>query len=184
VSGIAYRSGDADHRPRHHDDQGSVPATVHVPDKLDALGLQYPPNPMCLHLQRAGVASIMNRSIARLSAVCSVLEALAALKSKPRWMVIETAPDRIRSVLSAGDLRIYLEEHDDVLGVAHLLEIPGARRDATEIDCRATVDEAQHLLDAPGIEALCIRRNAAPTDPSVHGVVAQEDIDNYWESAQ
>lgn len=74
-----------------------------------------------------------------------------------------------------------------------LLEIPGVRRDPANIDYRATLDQAQDLLNAPGIEALCIRRSVdrasagdrpVPMITSLRGVITQEDIDNYREYAQ
>ena len=39
---------------------------------LETLGLQYPPNPVTLHLQRAGVSAIMNRDVVRLPRHCSI----------------------------------------------------------------------------------------------------------------
>ncbi|MFU8813762.1 MAG: chloride channel protein [Pseudomonadales bacterium] len=157
---------------------------------LKTLGLQYPPNPVRLHLQRAGVTAIMNRSLVQLESTCSMSRAHEALTRKPRWILVETAPGRVRSVLSAGDLTAYLEQHEQRNGGAEvdLLEIPGARRDAADVDFRATLDQAQDLLSAPGIEALCVRQldgqaTASATAP-VRGVVTQEDIDNYRESAQ
>jgi chloride channel protein, CIC family len=151
---------------------------------LQTSGRQYPPSPTRLHLQRAGVTSIMNRSFVRLRSVCSVEQARAALATKPRWIVVEKEPGRARSVLGAGDLLTYLDEQDPAETEVHLLHIPGARRDATDIDYRATVAEAHDLLRAPGIEALCIRRTTAPMISSVRGVIVRDDIDNYLESAQ
>ena len=57
------------------------------------------------------------------------------------------------------------------------------RRDASDIDYRATVDEAYVMLRSPDVEALCVRRTSAPMIASVRGVIVQEDIDNYRESA-
>lgn len=152
---------------------------------LSTMGLEYPPNPVSLHLQRAGVASIMNRSFARLPSVCSADQAREALDTRPRWIVVETEPGQLRSVLSASDLMAYLQERDEQAGdPVHLLRIPGMRRDVTDIDYRATVEQARQLLQAPGVEALCVRRTSAPMISSVRGVITQQDIDNYRESAQ
>jgi hypothetical protein len=151
---------------------------------LATLGLQYPPDPARAHLQRAGVASIMNRSLARLAETCTAADARQALASAPRWIVVETEPGRVRCVLNAIDLRAHLEEEgpaDDA--EVSLLRIPGVRRDAGDIDYRATVDEAYAKLRSPDVEALCVRRTSAPMIASVRGVIVQEDIDNYRESA-
>ncbi|MEQ8861585.1 MAG: chloride channel protein [Pseudomonadales bacterium] len=151
---------------------------------LSTLGLQYPPNPVRAHLQRAAVASIMNRSLVRLREVCTQAEAREALSARPRWIVVEKQPGQPRCVLNAGDLGAYLEETaaDDEAEVA-LLKIPGVRRDARDIDYRATLEEAWALLQSPDVEALCVRRTSAPMIASVRGVITREDIDNYRDSA-
>ncbi|MFW6094670.1 MAG: chloride channel protein [Pseudomonadota bacterium] len=151
---------------------------------LETLGLQYPPSPVTLHLQRAGVASIMSRSFARLPVECTVDQAREALARRPRFIVVELASGQARSVMNAADLRAYLAESaasgDDKVA---LLRIPAKRRDAADIDYRATIEEAQIALRAPGVEALCVRRTSAPMIAPIRGVIAQEDIDNYRETA-
>ena len=148
---------------------------------LDTLGLDYPPNPLRLHLQRAGVASIMNRNFSRLPAQCEAGQARQALQAQPRWIVVETEPGRVRCVLNAADLRAHLAEIDDDSAAVALLKIPGLRRDTADIDYRATVEEAQTSLRSRNVEALCVRRTSAPMIASVRGVITQEDIDNYRE---
>jgi len=157
---------------------------------LAAQGLEYPPNPVRAHLQRAGVASIMNRSLARLGEVCSYQEAGKALAGQPRWIVVESRPGQVRCLLNAGDLRNHVEEMKTRAGAEpepdmqiSLLRIPGVRRDTADVDYRATIAEAQALLDAPHVEALCVRSTSAPMIASVRGVIVQENIDNYREAA-
>ena len=169
---------------------------------LDTLGLQYPPDPITLHLQRAGVGSIMNRDVARLPHICTLHDAKIALAGKPRWIVVETAPGEIRCVLSASDLMVYLEDQDarsaeknsEVVDACDneeeaeqpaevcLLDIPGERKDVVNIDIRATIEQAQQALRDVEAEALCVRRVAAPLIESVLGVITQEDINSYRET--
>ncbi len=169
---------------------------------LDTLGLQYPPDPITLHLQRAGVGSIMNRDVARLPHICTLHDAKIALAGKPRWIVVETAPGEIRCVLSASDLMVYLEdqdarsaetnsevvdacdneEEDEQLEEVCLLDIPGERKDVVNVDIRATIEQAQQALRDVEAEALCVRRVAAPLIESVLGVITQEDINSYRET--
>jgi CIC family chloride channel protein len=150
---------------------------------LTTLGLEYPPNPVRAHLRRAGVTSIMNRSFVRLSDVCSRAEAHEALKTRPRWIVVETEPGRPRCILGAGDLKAYLEDpQESATQDVTLMGIPGMRRDVIDIDYLATIDEAQTALRSPEVEALCVRRISAPMIAPVRGVILQEDIDNYRES--
>ncbi len=152
---------------------------------LSTLGLEYPPNPVRAHLQRASVASIMNRSLIRLPETCTQDEARKAMAAKPRWIVVEKQPGQVRCVMNAADLASYLEhaEADDDADVS-LLRIPGDRRDAADVDYRATLEEAWTLLRSPTVEALCVRRTSAPMIASVRGVITREDIDNYRDSAQ
>ena len=169
---------------------------------LDTLGLQYPPDPITLHLQRAGVGSIMNRDVARLPHICTLHDAKIALAGKPRWIVVETAPGEIRCVLSASDLMVYLEDQDarsaetnsEVVDACDneeedeqpeevcLLDIPGERKDVVNVDIRATIEQAQQALRDVEAEALCVRRVAAPLIESVLGVITQEDINSYRET--
>jgi CIC family chloride channel protein len=146
---------------------------------LHTLGLDYPPSPVTLHMQRAGVAAIMCRELARLAYQCSAAEAHKALEGTPRWIVVETTPGDIRCVLNAIDLAAYLEEPDVEESQIDLLRIPGMRKDVVSLDSRATVEEAQRTLGHAEAEALCVRRTSAPFIDSVLGVITQEDIDNY-----
>ena len=169
---------------------------------LDTLGLQYPPDPVTLHLQRASVASIMNRDLARLPHICTLEDAREAFADKPRWIVVETNPGEIRCILAASDLMVYLDQHDadetekataaaDKFATEQddeepedicLLDIPGERKDVVNVDIRATLQEAQQALREVKVEALCVRRLAAPLIESVLGVVTQEDINSYHET--
>jgi CIC family chloride channel protein len=63
--------------------------------------------------------------------------------------------------------------------VVDLLEIPAQRLDVANLDYRATLAEAQSVLEEMQAEALCIRRTSAPMIETVLGVVTQRDIDNY-----
>jgi CIC family chloride channel protein len=97
-------------------------------------------------------------------------------------------------VLNASDLMVFLQEKapsgapdgepsgapgDEKNAQIDLLEIPGERRDIANVDYRATVAEAQKTLHENGVEALCVRRTAAPMIESVVGIITQQDIDNY-----
>jgi CIC family chloride channel protein len=105
------------------------------------------------------------------------------MESRPRWIVVEADAGRPRCVLGAGDLKAYLEQADPRSEEISLMEIPARRRDVADIDYLATIDEAQSALRLPQAEALCVRRTSAPMIAPVRGVITQEDIDNYRESA-
>jgi CIC family chloride channel protein len=156
---------------------------------LDTLGLKYPPDPVTLHLQRAGVTSIMNRDLVRLARHCDLDEGQAALESQPRWIAVETDPGEVRCVLNATDLKVFLESRqmetermEEEQPPIDLLEIPGGRLDVASLDYRATVAQAQEILTELDAEAVCIRRTTAPMIDSVLGIVTQQDIDNFRDS--
>ncbi|MCZ6656336.1 MAG: chloride channel protein [Gammaproteobacteria bacterium] len=148
---------------------------------LTTLGLQYPPNPVTLHLQRAGVAAIMSRNVERLSFIVKRRLAESAPADNPRWIVVETAPGDLRCVLNAADLRVFLDGEGVEEANIHLLRMPGMRKDVASIDARATVEEAQQMLNSESVEALCVRRMNAPMTEAILGVITQDDIDNYRE---
>jgi len=147
---------------------------------LNTLGLRYPPSPVTLHLQRAGVTAITNRELQRLSFLSERDSALKAMEEAPRWIVIESAPGDIRCILNASDLRIFLDTNRRV-AILHPLDIPGRRLDVVDINSRATVQEAQEALNSSDAEALCVRRITAPMIAPVLGIITQDDIDNYRE---
>ncbi len=148
---------------------------------LRTLGLQYPPSPVRMHMQRAGVAAIMCRDIARLGSECSVNQARQALEHRPRWIVVESTPGKEDCVLNANDLAAYLEEFesDSEPSQIDLLRIPAMRKDVVSLDLRATVEEAQQRLGQVKAEALCVRPNSDHGIDPVVGVITQEDINNY-----
>lgn len=178
---------------------------------LNTLGLQYPPSPVTQHMQRVGVTSVMERSIARLPPEVDVESAHKALARKPRWILVETEPGDIRCVLHAPDLQAFLDDlparflpqviatamqdpskSDDQLvdevmpepepaPLISLLRLPGMRKDVTNVDARVTLLEAQAALNSSGAEAVCVRRTSAPLIAPILGVVTKEQIDSYRE---
>lgn len=147
---------------------------------LEALGLQYPPNPVSLHLQRAGVASLMHRDFVRLPEVMDPAQARLALQQPLTWVVIEAPDGAPRCVLYASDLNVFMDQHHkDTEDPVHLMEIPGMRKDVDAIDIRATLQQALDQLRATGVEALCVTRSAAPLIAPIVGIVTREDIDRY-----
>ncbi len=148
---------------------------------LKTLGLKYPPDPVVLHLQRAGIASIMHRDFVRLENTVSVESASRAMELNPSWIVVETESGRLRSLLAANDLKIFLQEHTELAkdDSIKLMELPGMRKDIAPIDVRATLHEGLEKLNSTAAEALCVTRTTAPLIAPVVGVVTREDIDPF-----
>lgn len=145
---------------------------------LGTLGLQYPPDPVSLHLQRAAVASLMQRDLVRLSRNVGQQEALGALQHQPHWIVVESDAGAPHCVLSASDLERFIDDRSNEFEI-DLMSVPGVRKDVDMIDIQATLFEALEHLDRTGVEALCVTRTTAPMITPVVGVVTREDINRY-----
>ncbi len=152
---------------------------------LNTLGLQYPPNPVTLHLQRVGVTAIMDRSFLRLPPKISATQVQEILDKKPNWLVIEDEDSMLTAVLNPSDLAAFVEDRE--LGPdedIRLLRIPGQRMDVTTIGSEATVMQVQERLEATQAEACCVTRTTAPMINPVVGVVTRRHIENYRNTSQ
>jgi len=148
---------------------------------LKTLGLQYPPDPVSLHLQRAAVASLMERNFKRLADTIPAAEARAALADEPRWVIVESEEGELRCALNASDLGAFIDERfpDQDDAEIDLMRVPGMRKDVAAIDIQATLAEALERLDKTGVEALCVTRTTAPLIKPVVGVLTRAHIDEY-----
>jgi len=152
---------------------------------LNTLGLQYPPNPVTLHMQRVGVTAIMDRSFTRASHKVSAAQAREILEKNPNWIVVDDEDSMLTAVLNPADLGAFLAERDfDEEEEIRLLRIPGQRMDVSTIGAEATVMQVQQVFDKTGTEACCVIRTTAPMIAPVVGVVTQRDIENYRNTTQ
>jgi len=147
---------------------------------LNTLGLQYPPNPVALHLRRVGVTAIMDRSFARSSASISAQEAREMLARQPKWIVVDDEEGNLAAVLNPSDLAAFMQDREfsDDESI-RLLRLPGRRMDVTTIGSEATVMQLQQTFDKTQTEACCVTRTTAPLIKPVVGIVTQNHIDNY-----
>jgi CIC family chloride channel protein len=152
---------------------------------LNTLGLQYPPNPVTLHMQRVGVTAIMDRSFSRVSHKITAAAAKDLLEKKLNWIVVDDEDSKLTAVLNPADLDAFMAERnftgDEEI---RLLRIPGQRMDVSTIGSEATVMQVQQVLDKTGTEACCVTRTTAPMIAPVVGVVTQRDIENYRNTSQ
>jgi len=164
---------------------------------LAARGLKALNDPVTQALQRAGVASVMERRFVRLAPQVTAEQARTALERRPRWIVVEREHAPV-CVVSAQDLARYLEtppesdaDHrerrrgkeppeNDAPRRIDLLEIPALRMDVDVIDLQATLHEGLEQLERGGKEALCVLRTSAPLITPVAGVVTRADIDKFY----
>ncbi|MDG2277198.1 MAG: chloride channel protein [Pseudomonadales bacterium] len=147
---------------------------------LNTLGLQYPPNPVTLHLQRIGVSAIMDRSFVRLPSSIPLARAGEVIESGVRWILVENNEnDNIRAALNSADLAAFVHERDTEEKEVHLLELPGERMDVTTIDALATAAQVQDALLAAHVEACVVTRTTAPLITPITGIVTRRHLDNY-----
>ncbi len=146
---------------------------------LNTLGLQYPPSPVTLHMERIGVTAIMDRSVRRVSATISQQLAQEIVADPPHWLVVDDNDGNLAAVLRTGDLAAFMETRDELEEEIRLLSMPGNRLDVTTIGSEATVMQVQNILSRTQAEACCVTRTTAPMINPVVGIVTRNHIDNY-----
>jgi CIC family chloride channel protein len=151
---------------------------------LNTLGLQYPPNPVTLHLQRVGITAIMDRSFMRLPSVITAERAAEVLAATPHWIVVDDEEGKMRALLNPSDLNAFMQARAQDEQKIKLLEIPGQRMDVTTMNAQATVAQVQAKMTKTQTEACCVTRTTAPLIAPVIGVVTQNHIDNYRNTAE
>lgn len=149
--------------------------------QMDLLGFEFRHNPLSLALNRASVASIMERNIDRLQRIIPTAAARATLTDKPTWILVDD--DAIPSfIIRAEELANYLNSLSvDTLEI-DLASFAATRKDVTGVILQATLQEALDILDTSGFEALYVTRIGAPMIDSVAGIVTRENIEAYYHS--
>lgn len=148
--------------------------------QMETMGLEFRQNPLSMALNRASVASIMNRAFDRVPRRIARDNARELLKDKPAWLLVdgEKGP---AFILRAEDLSNYLNKSEDEDEI-DLREIPATRKDVTSILLQATLSEAFETLNNRGVQALYVNRISAPMIDSVVGIVTKEDIESYYQT--
>lgn len=148
--------------------------------QMETMGLEFRQNPLSMALNRASVASIMNRNFERVETVVDRDTARGVLGDNPTWLLVHRERQRPRFILRAEDLIRYLDENPDADNV-DLVEIPATRKDVTSVLLQATLSEALDALNEKGVQAVYVNRISAPMIDSVIGIVTREDIESYYQ---
>lgn len=150
-------------------------------------GLSYQNSPVIQALRRVSVGAIMERSVLRTERLLTVEEARKALKSEPKWLLVEGS-NGPTALLPAVDLARYLEdtarppsEEEPEAQEIDLMDIPANRRDVAPVQYQATLEEALNQFDSTQAEALYVQRQVAPMIQRVYGVVLPSDIESYYQ---
>ncbi|MBW0148691.1 chloride channel protein [Marinobacter arenosus] len=155
---------------------------------LKSQGLSYQNSPVIQALRRVSVGAIMDRSLLRTERHLTIDEARKALKSEPKWLLVEGSSGPT-ALLPAVDLARYLEDTDKLVAEEEaeapesvdLMDIPANRRDVAPVQYQATLEEALNVFDSSNSEALYVQRHVAPMIQRVYGVVLKSDIESYYQ---
>ncbi|MCH1550719.1 MAG: chloride channel protein [Pseudomonadales bacterium] len=146
---------------------------------LNTLGLQYPPSPVTLHLQRVGVTALMDTSFLPLSSTISATDVPAILNKNPNWLVIEDEDSILNAVLNPSDLDAFFKGHELAENeTIRLMQIPGQRMDAVAIGSEATVMQLHDVFEKTQAEACCVTQTTNNI-AIVVGVITKNHIENY-----
>ena len=147
--------------------------------QMDMLGLEFRQNPLSQALNRASVASIMERSFARVNIMVEVEEARRLVRERYHWLLVDNEKGPA-FILRCEDLDQYLTA--DMTDSVDLAAIPATRKDVTGIYLQATLGEALDSLNQSGVQALFVNRISGPLMNSPVGILTREDIENYYRS--
>ncbi len=155
---------------------------------LKSQGLSYQNSPVIQALRRLSVGAIMARNMLRTELALTLEEAKKALKSEPKWLLVEGS-NGPTALLPAVDLARFLEDTEkqaaeegtELPESIDLMEIPANRRDVAPVQYQATLEEALQQFDSTQAEALYVQRHVAPMIQRVYGVVLQTDIESYYQ---
>ena len=130
---------------------------------LKTLGLEYPPSPVTMHMQRAAVASLMQRNFVRTPETITVSKAQELLERKPLWIVVEANSNEAHCLLNPSDLAAWLDELAS--GDVDELQGPtrGTRRQPRSKDDSA--DQSAAASESQAAEASATDEVAAAANP-------------------
>ncbi|MDH3281624.1 MAG: chloride channel protein [Gammaproteobacteria bacterium] len=144
---------------------------------MQTRGLDYRNDPVSQALRRVGVASVMDRDIARLPRQITRPMALELLKDEPRWVLVREESDTV-ALLPATDLARYLNDNDTE--TIDLLAIPARRRDLSATTILATLQETHEILTRSGTEAVYVTGAHGEARNKIYGVLTRDDLEKSY----
>jgi CIC family chloride channel protein len=116
----------------------------------------------------------MDREFIQLHHILAREEAENALVTNPNWLIIRT-DDEQSVLMPAIDLARHLQENEDT--EIELMKIPASRLQLAPVDLRATLQEANNILNTESAEALFVQRMTAPAIYKTYGILTREKIE-------
>lgn len=145
---------------------------------LRTRGLIYREDPVVQSLRRIGVVGVMERGVDSLPRVASAQRVDQTLGGQPKWIRIQQDGDGT-VVLKAVDLLQARRQRPDQAEY-DLMEIPAGRYQTAAIDMRASLHEAQDLLDKTGTQVLLVVSQNVPGITRLQGVLTRQDIEHSY----
>ncbi|WP_226665090.1 chloride channel protein [Microbulbifer aggregans] len=171
-------------------------------ESLRALGKSGTPSWRAQMLSRVGVASVMEKAIAVAPQKLDEAQAERLIEQQPTWLLVggDEKPQMLRTADLASFLQRPREDGDTEDGERQarkkdrkqgeaekidLLRLPGERLELVPLSWRATLLEAQQLLESSGAGALYIGRdydqgNPGVLDSDVAGIILPQHIERYY----
>ena len=149
---------------------------------LRASGMDYETNPVFQTLRRIGVASVMERRVARVAPEIPLSAARELLAATPVYLLIENESEP-RQLMPAVELAKHLETLDTqntVTDHIDLLEIPGERLRTARIGLQANLQQAWEVFEEEAVEALVVERMTAPGIFRVYGVLMPDTVEKSY----
>ena len=150
---------------------------------LRASGMDYDTNPVFQALRKIGVASVMERRVARVAAQIPVPAARELLATTPVYLLIEV-PGEPRQLMPAIELAKHLEMVDTQAEAEEeqvdLLAIPGERLLTARISMQANLQEASQMFEDESVEALVVERMTVPGIHRVYGVLLPDTVERSY----
>ena len=143
-------------------------------------GLDYRNSPMAQALRRAGVASVMDKSVSQMDRHITIEQARLALNRNQRWIMVLAEDQKAASLLPASDLALHLEELPPDTDRIDLLTLPAMREDSTRVTILETLQEAHEAMEATGAEVLYVTGAKGKSANRIYGVITREHIERHY----
>ena len=146
---------------------------------LDIQGLKLRYNPISIALNRASVASIMERRFICVPHQIDPEQLLLTLAEDPVWLLVQ-ASDTPSFIMLKEDLAAYLDDANPSADTLDLSLLPVVRRKVTSIQLQATLSEALVTLNEERADALYVHMGTHDM-ASIAGVLTRQDIESEYQ---
>ncbi len=145
---------------------------------LSSQGMGYQYNPLTIALNRASVASIIERNFITLPHILALEELQTHLAENPEWLLVKTSEEP-SFIINAEELQNFLSESPSELAEIDLSTVAVNRKKVTSILLQATLTEALAELNAERADALYVHQDLKK-DKQIAGILLRSSIENVY----